>query len=41
MLGPGRATTTAVRLMWVTMPSASLLLGARTSPVPFTDPSLT
>ena len=26
--------------MWVTMPSASLLLGARTSPVPFTGHSL-
>jgi hypothetical protein len=24
-----------MRLMWVTMPSASLLLGPRTKPVPF------
>jgi hypothetical protein len=31
-----RATFTGVRLMWVTMPSASLLLGARTKTVPFT-----
>jgi hypothetical protein len=35
------ATSTAVRLMWVTMPSASLLLGARISPVPLTDHSPT
>ena len=31
-----RATSTGVRLMWVTMPSASLLLGTRTKTVPFT-----
>ena len=35
MLGPGRSTSTGVRLMWVTMPSASLLLGRRTKAVPF------
>jgi hypothetical protein len=35
------ATSTGVRLMWVTMPSASLLLGARTKTAPFTDRSLT
>ena len=31
-----RATSTAVRPMWVTIPSASLPLGARTKAVPFT-----
>jgi len=36
-----RATSTGVRLMWVRMPSASLLPGARTRAVPFTDRSLT
>jgi hypothetical protein len=30
------ATSTGVRLMWVTIPSASLLLGGRTKTVPFT-----
>jgi hypothetical protein len=34
-----RATSTRARLMWVTMPSASLLLGARTSAIPFTGHS--
>ena len=36
-----RVTSTGVRSMWVTMPSASLLLGARTIAVPFTGSSLT
>ena len=36
-----RATSTGARLMWVTMPSASLPLGARTNAVPCTDYSLT
>jgi len=33
---PGQAVSTTVRLMWVTMPSASLRLGLRTSHVPIT-----